>query len=155
MDTPESTPTTPEVAPKVTRRAKLAALTMGGLHEFRNAMREPDNLTPSSSRWNGTVIILALVFCEMLIVTVLTLLLWRCSSDLALKTLYAHTLVTVVIATFSIFMATALSFYGINVWKWVASIAQSESSALTGIMKIPPQQEILTPSKGDGTDPAE
>lgn len=100
---------------------------------FIGATRESDNVTPSSARVNGTLIILTILLLQAMIIGVLC---WKILT-LDPGNVNAATLLPIYVRALNIFLlwallfdvATALSLYGINVWRWVAAIRTGAASA--------------------------
>ncbi len=119
---------------------------------FIGATREHDNVTPSSSRVNGTLIILTILVLQLMIIGVLC---WKIFTlDPALAT--ASVILPIYVRTLSIFLlwallfdvATALSLYGINVWRFVAAIRTgsmgSDTEDTSGALVMDPPEHPKT-----------
>jgi hypothetical protein len=100
------------------------------------SMHEPDGTTPSSARMIAVMIFTALTFLTAGIITGFVHMTVETSESIAqvaatgkstadltkVIDLLTHAIVTITLWWFLFLAATALSLYGINVWKWVASI---------------------------------
>ena len=102
-----------------------------------HATTEPDGKTPSSARLLATGIILVVLLIQIGIVTILLVKLALLDPSLPnaplLATVYLG-LLRVILLFGSLFdLATALSFYGINVWKYLSGLANPLAGLAGGL----------------------
>ena len=102
-----------------------------------NATKEPDGTSPSSARLLAALIILVVLLIQIVITTILVVKLVTLNPALpnatALATAYIGLLRVELLFGVLFDIATALSFYGINVWKYVSSLANPLAGLAGGL----------------------
>ena len=102
-------------------------------NHLQGTLREPDGHTPSSARMLATAIVIVMLLLQ--IVITLAVLMAFIALDTshanapALANTYAQLLRVIVLFGFLFDIATALSFYGINVWKYISTFANPLAAA--------------------------
>lgn len=106
-------------------------------HHIKEATFEPDGKTPSSARIYAGWLIGFVLFLQFASTAVILLkILWLRQEETnapALVVAYTSLLRVMILWGTMFDVATALSLYGINVWKYLASIANPLAAASTGV----------------------
>ena len=120
---------------------------------FLGAAKEMDNVTPSSARTYGGMIFMAVLGLQVAIVWVL--LYKIVSLDMALPN--APTLLPVLTKVLLVFLlwallfdvGTALSLYGLNIWKYIAAIRCGTMPSDTS--DLPSMKDVITDIKTESS----
>lgn len=86
-----------------------------------DAHKEPDGRTPSSARIWGTMILVTVNILTILVILIVLFKL-KATDNVQMASVLMTSLAKLVLWEFLFLLATALSLYGINVWKYVAQI---------------------------------
>ena len=107
-------------------------MTKWGAH-LLDATKEPDGVTPSSARIYALWLIASVLLAQFMIVTCLV---WKLltldatnANAVGLANVYASVLRIFMLWSMLFDVATALSLYGINVWKYVAAMRTGQPVA--------------------------
>lgn len=129
------------------------------IDHFFGATSEPDGQTPSSARiYAGWIFAAILIFQSMIISVlcwkILRLETWAPNAP-SLAVTYTSVLKTFFTVSILFDMGTALSLYGINVWKYIAQIrtgvaAKEDGSEALG--STPTAAQVMTVVTGKPTD---
>lgn len=121
------------------------------LNHLFGATCEPDGVTPSSARTFGAWIFTTVLFLQVLVIGVLCWRIFRLDHTIAnapaLATIYTSVLKTFFLWSLLFDVATALSLYGINVWKYVAQIrtgvAIKDDGTDVGASPVPTKDQVV------------